>query len=63
MAEQTEKWTGHDDRRATELSFTSAGGFRLAIRQSAMIGAARLPALTFGIRRHMTRQPDLAGQQ
>ena len=35
-AERAE-WTGHDDRRATELSFTSAGGFRLAIRQSARL--------------------------
>ena len=42
MAERTEKWTGHDDRRATELSFTSAGGFRLAIRQSARLPRAYL---------------------
>ncbi len=27
------RWT-HDDRQATESSFTTAGGFRLAIRQS-----------------------------
>jgi hypothetical protein len=37
MAELAAKWTGADDRRATELSFTSAGGFRLAIRQSARL--------------------------
>ena len=42
MAELADKWTGHDDRHATELSFTSAGGFRLAIRQSARIPRAFL---------------------
>jgi hypothetical protein len=42
MAELAEKWTGHDDRRATELSFTSEGGFRLAIRQSARLPRAYL---------------------
>jgi hypothetical protein len=34
MADRAAKWTD-DERRATELTFTSAGGFRLAIRQSA----------------------------
>ena len=42
MANLAEKWTGQDDRQATELSFTSAGGFRLAIRQSARIPRAYL---------------------
>jgi hypothetical protein len=42
MAELAEKWTGQDDRQATELSFTSTGGFRLAIRQSARIPRAFL---------------------
>ncbi len=42
MGELAEKWTGQDDRQATELSFTSAGGFRLAIRQSARIPRAYL---------------------
>ena len=42
MVERAEKWTGHDDRRATEVSFTSAGGFRLAIRQSARLPRAYL---------------------
>jgi hypothetical protein len=42
MAELTEKWTGGDDRRATELAYTSAGGFRLAIRQSARLPRAYL---------------------
>lgn len=42
MAELAEKWTGQDDRQATELSFTSAGGFRLAIRQSARVPRAYL---------------------
>lgn len=42
MAERAERWTGHDDRRATELSFTSAGGFRLAIRESARVTRAYL---------------------
>jgi hypothetical protein len=42
MAQLAEKWTGQDDRQATELSFTSAGGFRLAIRQSARIPRAYL---------------------
>jgi hypothetical protein len=42
MADLAVKWTGNDDRQATELSFTSAGGFRLAIRQSARIPRAYL---------------------
>jgi hypothetical protein len=42
MAALAAKWTGHDDRRATELTFTSAGGFRLAIRQSARVPRAYL---------------------
>jgi hypothetical protein len=42
MADRAEKWTSYDDRRATELSFTSAGGFRLAIRQSARLPRAYL---------------------
>lgn len=42
MAELADKWTGHDERQATELTFTSAGGFRLAIRQSARIPRAFL---------------------
>jgi hypothetical protein len=42
MADLAEKWTGHDDRRASELSFTSAGGFTLAIRQSARLPRAYL---------------------
>ena len=42
MADLAQKWTGQDDRQATELSFTSAGGFRLAIRQSARIPRAFL---------------------
>jgi hypothetical protein len=41
MAELATKWT-HDDRQATELSFTTAGGFRLAIRQSARVPRAYL---------------------
>lgn len=39
MAERAERWT-HDDRLATELLFTTAGGFRLAIRQSARVPRA-----------------------
>ena len=39
MADLAGKWT-HDDRQATELSFTTAGGFRLAIRQSARVPRA-----------------------
>lgn len=39
MAERSERWT-HDDRLATELLFTTAGGFRLAIRQSARVPRA-----------------------
>ena len=42
MAELAEKWTGHDDRRASELTFTSNGGFRLAVRQSARLPRAYL---------------------
>ncbi len=33
MTELSGKWTAGDDRRAMDLSFTSAGGFRLAIRE------------------------------
>jgi hypothetical protein len=42
MEELVAKWTGHDDRQASELSFTSAGGFRLAVRQSARVPRAYL---------------------
>ena len=41
MAERAARWT-HDDRQATELAFTTAGGFRLAIRQSARVPRAYL---------------------
>jgi hypothetical protein len=41
MAELAAKWT-LDDRQANELSFTSSGGFRLAIRQSVRIPRAYL---------------------
>jgi hypothetical protein len=41
MAERAEKWN-FDDRQATELTFTTAGGFRLAIRQSARVPRAYL---------------------
>jgi len=41
MEAMAAKWT-HDDRQATELSFTTAGGFRLAIRQSARVPRAYL---------------------
>lgn len=41
MAELAAKFA-HDDRQATESSFTTAGGFRLAIRQSARIPRAYL---------------------
>jgi hypothetical protein len=41
MAERAERWN-HDDRRATEMSVTTNGGFRLAIRQSARIPRAYL---------------------
>jgi len=41
MADLATKWT-LDDRQATELTFTSAGGFRLAIRHSARIPRAFL---------------------
>ena len=34
MAELAARWVGQDERPASELTFTSAGGFRLAIRQS-----------------------------
>jgi hypothetical protein len=42
MTELAEKWTGGDDRRASELTFTSNGGFRLAIRQSVRLPRAYL---------------------
>jgi hypothetical protein len=41
MNELAARWT-LDDRRATELSFTTAGGFRLAIRHSARVPRAYL---------------------
>jgi hypothetical protein len=41
MTDLAARWT-HDDRLATELSFTTAGGFRLAIRQSARVPRAYL---------------------
>jgi hypothetical protein len=41
MAERASSWT-HDDRLATELTFTTGGGFRLAIRQSARVPRAFL---------------------
>jgi hypothetical protein len=41
MAELAAKWA-QDDRQATELSFTTNGGFRLAVRQSARIPRAYL---------------------
>jgi hypothetical protein len=42
MVELTEDWTGRDDRRASELTFTSNGGFRLAIRLSVRLPRAYL---------------------
>ena len=42
MTELAQKWTGRDDRLASELTFTSNGGFRLAIRQSARLPRAYL---------------------
>jgi len=41
MSELAAKWT-HDDRQATELTFTTEGGFRIAIRHSARIPRAFL---------------------
>jgi hypothetical protein len=41
MIDLAGRWN-HDDRRATELSVTTAGGFRLAIRQSARVPRAFL---------------------
>ena len=41
VAELAVKWT-HDDRQATEMTFTTAGGFRLAIRHSARVPRAFL---------------------
>jgi hypothetical protein len=39
MADLATKWT-LDDRQATELTFTTGGGFRIAIRQSARVPRA-----------------------
>jgi hypothetical protein len=41
VAELAVKWT-HDDRHATEMTFTTTGGFRLAIRHSARVPRAFL---------------------
>jgi hypothetical protein len=40
MSELAARWAGPDDRRANEIAFTSAGGFRIAIRQSARLPRA-----------------------
>ena len=42
MTDLAEKWTGRDERRSMELLFTSAGGFRLAIRQFGRVQRAYL---------------------
>ncbi len=42
MTQLAEKWTGADDRRAMDLSFTSAGGFRLVIREFGRVQRAYL---------------------
>lgn len=42
MAELAAKWTGHDERRAMDVSFTSGGGFRLAIREFGRVQRAYL---------------------
>ena len=41
VTELAVKWT-HDDRQATEMTFTTTGGFRLAIRHSARVPRAFL---------------------
>jgi hypothetical protein len=41
MADLAGKWM-HDDRQATELAYTTSGGFRIAIRQSARVPRAYL---------------------
>lgn len=41
MIELSSRWT-HDDRQATQMAFTTTGGFRIAIRQSARIPRAYL---------------------
>jgi hypothetical protein len=46
MTQLAEKWTGADDRRAMDLSFTSAGGFRLVIRE---FGRAQRAYLSTGL--------------
>jgi hypothetical protein len=42
MSALADQWTGRDDRRASELTFTSSGGFTLAIRHSARLPRAYL---------------------
>jgi hypothetical protein len=42
MEELASKWTGRDERRSMEVSFTSAGGFRLAIREFGRVQRAYL---------------------
>jgi hypothetical protein len=41
MADLAGKWM-HDDRQATELTYTTTGGFRIAVRQSARVPRAYL---------------------
>jgi hypothetical protein len=40
MEERAAKWNGQDDRQATELSFTTSGGLRVMIRESARVPRA-----------------------
>jgi hypothetical protein len=37
MADLTAKWTGRDDRRATDLSFATLGGLRVDVHQSGRV--------------------------
>ncbi len=47
MSDLAAKWTGRDDRRATDLSFASASGFRVDIHEA---GRLQKVVLTTGVR-------------
>ncbi len=55
------KWSVHDERRATDLSFTSNGGLRLSLYQSDFqAGRVQRATLSTGVNDPVTTQIDLA---
>jgi hypothetical protein len=52
-----EAWTGYDDRRASEVSFTSAGGFRLAVNA---FGRMQRVQISTGLRDRVATSIEIA---